>query len=183
MRGPCRALRRDARSVCGRLSSVPNEPLAHFISFRTYGTWLHGDERGSTDRRHNKRGEPFLPRDDFRREFAARKQSGESVILGSAARACVDTSIRATCANREWQLLALNVRTNHVHLVVSATVAPERVMDALKAWATRRLRAAGLAAADARIWSRHGSTERIWLQRELDAACEYVTNGQDEKLA
>ena len=130
-----------------------------------------------------KRGEPFLPRDDFRREFAARKQSGESVVLGSAARACVDTSIRATCANREWQLLALNVRTNHVHLVVSATVAPERVMDALKAWATRRLRAAGLAAADARIWSRHGSTERIWLQRELDAACEYVTNGQDEKLA
>ena len=29
-------------------------PLAYFISFRTYGTWLHGDERGSIDRFHNR---------------------------------------------------------------------------------------------------------------------------------
>jgi hypothetical protein len=26
-------------------------PLAYFISFRTYGTWLHGDERGSVNRK------------------------------------------------------------------------------------------------------------------------------------
>ena len=25
-------------------------PLAYFISFRTFGTWLHGDRRGSVDR-------------------------------------------------------------------------------------------------------------------------------------
>ena len=25
-------------------------PLAYLISFRCYGTWLHGDERGSIDR-------------------------------------------------------------------------------------------------------------------------------------
>jgi len=29
-------------------------PLAYFITFRTYGTWLHGDERGSIDRYHNR---------------------------------------------------------------------------------------------------------------------------------
>ena len=29
-------------------------PLAYFISFRTYGTWLHGDERFSVDRKQNK---------------------------------------------------------------------------------------------------------------------------------
>ena len=28
-------------------------PLAYLISFRTYGTWLHGDKRGSMDRKHN----------------------------------------------------------------------------------------------------------------------------------
>jgi hypothetical protein len=36
-------------------------PLAYFISFRTYGTWLHGDERSSTDRFHNQYGSPFIP--------------------------------------------------------------------------------------------------------------------------
>src|SRR5258707_2268858 len=28
-------------------------PLAYLITLRTYGTWLHGDERGSMDRKHN----------------------------------------------------------------------------------------------------------------------------------
>ena len=26
-------------------------PLAYLLTFRTYGTWHHGDERGSVDRR------------------------------------------------------------------------------------------------------------------------------------
>ena len=28
-------------------------PLAHLSTFRSYGTWLHGDKRGSVDRSHN----------------------------------------------------------------------------------------------------------------------------------
>jgi hypothetical protein len=28
-------------------------PLANLITFRCYGTWLHGDQRGSIDRFHN----------------------------------------------------------------------------------------------------------------------------------
>jgi hypothetical protein len=29
-------------------------PLAYLITFRCYGTWLHGDSRGSVDRFHNR---------------------------------------------------------------------------------------------------------------------------------
>jgi hypothetical protein len=36
-------------------------PLAYFIMFRSYGTWLHGDSRGSVDRLHNTYGTPRLP--------------------------------------------------------------------------------------------------------------------------
>jgi hypothetical protein len=35
-------------------------PLAYLISFRTYGTWLHGDNRGSTSRKQNKYGTPRI---------------------------------------------------------------------------------------------------------------------------
>ncbi len=36
-------------------------PLAYLITFRTYGTWLHGDPRGSMDRqRANTWAEPNL---------------------------------------------------------------------------------------------------------------------------
>lgn len=36
-------------------------PLAYLITFRTYGTWLHGDERGSIDRYHNTFRGPRVP--------------------------------------------------------------------------------------------------------------------------
>ena len=38
------------------------QPLAFLITFRCYGTWLHGDERGSIDRRNFHRyGTPAMP--------------------------------------------------------------------------------------------------------------------------
>src|SRR5437762_2022331 len=36
-------------------------PLGYLITFRSYGTWLHGDARGSVDRFHNAFGTPRLP--------------------------------------------------------------------------------------------------------------------------
>jgi hypothetical protein len=33
-------------------------PLGYLITFRCYGTWLHGDERGSIDRFHNRYSPP-----------------------------------------------------------------------------------------------------------------------------
>ncbi len=39
----------------------PDEcPLGFLITFRCYGTWLHGNQRGSVDREHNKIGTLFV---------------------------------------------------------------------------------------------------------------------------
>ena len=36
-------------------------PLAYLITIRSYGTWLHGDERGSMDRHeHHRYGFPKI---------------------------------------------------------------------------------------------------------------------------
>ncbi len=35
-------------------------PLAYLITIRCYGTWLHGDERGSVDRKYNRYGTPRI---------------------------------------------------------------------------------------------------------------------------
>ncbi|MFA6046061.1 MAG: transposase [Phycisphaerales bacterium] len=88
--------------------------------------------------------------------------------------------IAAHCEFRGWRLLACNVRTNHVHVVVGkcGTVTPEAVMGQFKAWATRRLREAGFVAGDAKVWTEHGST--LWINDEdsLGRAIEYVVNEQ-----
>ena len=36
-------------------------PLGYFVTCRAFGTWLHGDERGSVDRKHNRYGTPRIP--------------------------------------------------------------------------------------------------------------------------
>ncbi|MCH8242543.1 MAG: transposase, partial [Planctomycetes bacterium] len=80
-------------------------------------------------------------------------------MLSKSARHAVATVIREVCDHHDWILHASNVRSNHVHVVVSAPRTPEQVMIALKAWCTRRLRQLGLSQKDAKVWSRHGSTK------------------------
>jgi REP element-mobilizing transposase RayT len=65
--------------------------------------------------------------------------TAHEVILTANQRELVEETIRAHCRLRKWQLHAINVRSNHVHLVVTADVAPEKVMSQLKAWCSRRL--------------------------------------------
>ena len=93
-------------------------PLAYFITFRTYGSWLHGDERGTMDPANAVYGEERLPRDDFRRRAMAASLKNETPMLTADRRTVVEAAIRKVCETKEWELHALNVRTNHVHVVV-----------------------------------------------------------------
>jgi len=67
---------------------------------------------------------------------------GSAFNLGPAERKIVDDAIREVCAVRVYQLFALSVRTNHVHLVVKNCGKVERMMDSFKAYSTRALRVA-----------------------------------------
>ena len=61
------------------------EPLAYLITFRTYGTWLHGDSRGSTDRDHNVPETPLLAV-DRPRQMRERSMLKHGPVLLDAAR-------------------------------------------------------------------------------------------------
>src|SRR6185369_1092693 len=95
-------------------------PLAYLISFRSYGTWLHGDKRGAIDRFHNRYGAPYLPPNQAWQHHNCKQLKSCPFILGAKERCSVDKAIRETCNIRQWYLHALNVRTNHVHAVVTA---------------------------------------------------------------
>src|SRR5687768_10817201 len=99
-------------------------PLAYFISFRTYGTWLHGDKRGSIDRNHNRYRSPYIARSEKWRLFNEQRMKAKPLILQAKQRKSIETSMHETCKIRKWSLQAINVRTNHVHTVVSANRKP-----------------------------------------------------------
>ena len=157
-------------------------PLGYLITFRCYGTWLHGDERGSMDRRkYHIYGTPDMPKNRKLLEDERRDLKSPPVFLDKTQRAVVERAIREVCDYRGYKLFAVNVRTNHVHSVVYAPCKPEHVMDAFKAYATRQLRRKGLLNRKVTPWSRHGSTPYLWTEEQLQRAIDYVVNGQDNE--
>ncbi len=157
------------------------QPLAFLITFRCYGTWLHGDERGSVDRRNFHRyGTPAMPANKKLAEDENEHLRHLQVKLDKAQRLVVEDAIREVCGHRNYGLVALNVRTNHVHSVVTAPCKPEHVMDTFKAYATRRLREAGLLDREIKPWARHGSTPYLWTEEDVERAIDYVINGQGD---
>ncbi len=158
-------------------------PLAYFISFRTYGTWLHGDKRGSIDRFHNRYRSPYIPPNDKWRRYNEQKLRTKPLILNARERSAIDAAIRDTCNIRNWGLGAINVRTNHVHAVVSAShKKPEDVLSTFKANATRQLRQDGLWPHSFSPWANKGSKRRLSNERSVARAIDYVVNGQGDDL-
>lgn len=153
--------------------------LAYFNTFRTHGTWLPGDARGYT---HHTRS----PGHDKRRRPARALESQLSAdmptplrVLSAIERQLTDKAIRGVCEHRQWEVLALNVRSNHVHIVANGNKSPERMMNDFKSWATRRLREEGHAKPDEKIWARHGSTIHIFDEEKLHKAMQYTNDAQD----
>ncbi len=156
-----------------------SEPIAYFLTWTCYGTWLHGDERGSVDRAHKIADTPYLDQSKPRRGWETSLLQHTPTKMSSMKRKLVAMTIARHCEIRGWELHALNVRTNHVHVVVSCgDVPPEGAMTQFKAWCTRRLRESGLAADTQRFWTEHGSTRYLWKEDQLQSAIEYVTECQ-----
>lgn len=155
-------------------------PLAYFLTWTTHGTWLHGDERGSVDKDHNTRGTSFVEPDSNLQSKARNRMGKHAVVLSPEMREIVEQAIRDHCEIRYWELHALNVRSNHVHVVVCCdeAVSPEVAMTQFKAWATRRLRECGHAGQASKVWTEHGSTRWINHEDGLVNAIDYVMNHQ-----
>jgi len=159
-----------------------SEPLAFLITFRSYGTWLHGEERGSIDRRnYNRYGAPSMPPNKrlLAEETIALRHA--PVVLNLEQRTVVEDAIREVCDQRKYTLHAVNARSNHVHSVVTARCKPEHVLNSFKSYATRRLRETNVLNETIRPWARHGSTPYLWTADEVQRAIDYVINGQGDE--
>jgi REP element-mobilizing transposase RayT len=158
------------------------EPLAYFLTWTTYGTWLPGDERGWFE----KPGQ-FRAPDAQRRENAKRLMTEPALTLEADQRCLVENTITDHCRIRGWHLHAVAARTQHVHVVVTAPGRdPEVVMEQFKAWCTRRLKQLERKRCPAKGKSRHNfwtqGGSKVWLNddKSLEEKMDYVLNRQGE---
>ena len=158
-------------------------PVGYLITFRTRGTWLHGDRRGSTSRHHNIYGTPKLRHEPKWIETNRGRLRAEPFLLNARQRACVRKAIVETCALRGWKLFALNIRTNHIHIVVWAPdKKPELVLNAFKANSTRVMRERREWSQDFSPWADKGSNRYLWTLASRATAVNYVRDNQGDEL-
>jgi REP element-mobilizing transposase RayT len=106
----------------------------------------------------------------------------EPFLLDGPQRSVVEAAIKNVCTHRGYALWSVHVRTNHAHVVSYGTGGPKKLMSAFKANSTRELREQRLVEPDVRIWSRGGSGRYLWKDEQVEAAIDYVINGQGDDL-
>jgi len=109
-----------------------------------------------------------------------------AVLLDKTQRGIVNQVVHNHCEIRGWTWYAVNCRSNHCHVVVTAVdYDGEQVRDQLKSWAKRRLkdhqRAQPSLKGDVREhwWTRKGSVRKLFDDESLEAAIRYTIEAQD----
>ncbi len=75
--------------------SESNYPLAYLITIRSYGTWLHGDEKGSIDRHgFNVYGTPRMTQSEKLKHFMQLQMKQNPTILDKKERIYVLSAVK-----------------------------------------------------------------------------------------
>lgn len=162
---------------------MPDSPLAYFITVHTYGTWLPGNEKGWAHPTQDRHGAPVLAHHPLVKRRAQDRMSGEPFTLNQGARGLILRQILEVHLHRQWRLHVAHVRATHWHVILTASVSPERAMNDLKAWGTRRLDDAGIDHGEHSPWSRHGSTRWLWTEEQFVRELKYVVLEQGNVLS
>jgi REP element-mobilizing transposase RayT len=154
--------------------------IAFFHTWTTYGTWLPGDARGWF-----KRGRGLQTPDAMRELEASLIMTEDALVLDEEQRRIVEKTIADHCRIRDWELHAVNCRTNHVHVVVTADRDILVVREQFKAWCTRKLKEHQRAMAGnnpteprEKWWTQRGWDEYVDDEDALAATVTYVAEGQ-----
>ncbi|MCC9603465.1 hypothetical protein LOC67_23190 [Stieleria sp. JC731] len=156
---------------------MDEEPLAFFITFTIYGTFLQGDNRWWRSRQKGSQPpQPLL--ESWHRD----RLKHDIVLLNETQQQIVESEINRLYDFRDWILRKANARTNHVHVVVSDSgCSGGKVRDQIKGNCTRVLRESSSVFVGRPVWSVGGDWKCINSEDDLEQAILYAGEVQDRK--
>jgi len=157
------------------------------LTWTTYGTWLPGDDRGFVSNvrdgdgpevRHNA---PGMEPDAKQRGLwhaAKVKMAGPAVYLTTEQAQSILEQFQETARYRGWELLAVAIMPNHLHLVVGVPGDPEpdTLLRDFKSYASRRLNKAFDRPQNGTWWTESGSRRKLPDDGAVRGALAYVEN-------
>ena len=153
-------------------------PPAYFITFSTYGSWVHGDARGSVNRKQNKFDTPKIkPNAQYAKKMHER-QKHKQFLLNETKRDTVLQSIVEATQYYNWYLYAAHVRSNHVHILLRTEESSKTVAPKIKSFATKLLKKHHADIPDQKFWTRGKCARCIWNPAFILPTKLYVIEGQ-----
>jgi len=155
---------------------MQDRPLAFHITFGTYGTRLHGDERGTVDRSMNRPGDPIIGKDGDWERFERSRLRFDPVFLTREQMICAEDAIPLICERGEWQLWTSAAGPDHVHVLLTPEVNADGkvIRRILKRWLGQALSERWPLQTGATWWAEGGSIRWVWTQRYFDNVFGYV---------
>jgi REP element-mobilizing transposase RayT len=153
------------------------EPMTTWhVTFGTYGTRLHGNDRPTVDRRNNRVGQPFLGRDEQRRAREQSRLRSSPISLTDEQRELIEGVLPQLCARGGWVLRAVAAGWDHVHVVCDApsAVHGKQVRRLVKRWLTQVLNERWPRSRGSAWWAEGGSTKAVKDPAYLASAVAYV---------
>ncbi len=154
-----------------------SDPVAYFITWTVYGTFLQGDARW-----WRAKGKGSQPPQPLLERWHRDRLKHEVILLTEEHRNLVNREVARLSDFRDWHLWVANARSNHVHVVVTAAEhSGKQVRDQLKANCTRVLRENDSRFADRPVWTTGGDWKCINSENDLQLAVAYAGEVQDLK--
>jgi len=151
-----------------------SDAIKLFITWTTYGTWLPGDNRGWRKwKAGQQQPQPLLE------EWCRDQMKEQPLILNQCQREAVEDVIGEHAEIRGWDLAAVSVRSNHIHVAVVAAAPPKQVRDQFKANATRILRNMVSPVTHEKMWTKGGDIQFIDTDEDWEQVILYIVVAQD----
>ncbi len=172
-------------------------PLAYHITFGTYGTRLHGDPRGTVDRKANKLGDPIIGAEPDWERMERSTLRFPPVLLDPGSRSFIESVVPSLCDRGGWELHVCSAKPDHVHVLLTTSREAKPVRRWLKTWLSQALNErvgseppeppAVRADRDHRSrvdegedrrrpwWSKGGSIKWVWDEKYFDNVYNYIT--------
>ena len=156
-----------------------------FLTWTTYGTWLPGDERGfvgavsdnsSGQVIHNIPGTPYDADFSSLRNYSINQMKGEPIYLSYEKAEVMFDQFQETTEYCQWQLCAIGIIRNHVHIVVGVPGDPDpsAILGTFKSYSSRTLNKRWTKPLNGTWWTKSGSKRRLPNEHAVRAAIRYV---------
>ena len=148
--------------------------MAYHITFGTYGTRLHGDSRGTVDRRMNRPGDPIIGSDASWWGQEHGRLRFPPVVLTREQMDYVEARVPEICTRGGWNHHTCAAGPDHVHGVLTSPSEGESVRKWLKRWLGETLSAKWPLSHGATWWAEGGSVRWVWTNAISTMSIRYV---------